>query len=207
LFSQEKDGYYTAQKHHWIQKQLLSEYTTEDHFLDNYLRIHKWEVPFYLIPHAKQTVPFPLHPTHRRRISLGVLLRRKRLSTSAPSGLDRVHLAEERQVYPGRLSASSSVKSSPWGPGRSKSTPFVHKGPKAEQTGELFSSPAFIKARQHSDAFTWGSIHRYKGREIAHVLEDANRIYDTVHEEEEPEHKRQHLEGKQNPLSTIAFNF
>lgn len=153
-----KDLYYTVERHNLIHRHLFGEYTSEDRFLDLYLRNNRWDIPFYLIPNAKQLTPFPLQPTPHHRISLGLLLRRKRLSTSAPSGLDRIHLEEARYIYPHSQRASQTstlVKSPLWkAPNRSKSTPFVYGSVVQEEQGELFKNPAFIKARQHSVGLT-----------------------------------------------------
>jgi hypothetical protein len=45
-----KDTYYTAERHNLIHRHLLDEYTTEDHFLDLYLRTNRWDIPVCLVP-------------------------------------------------------------------------------------------------------------------------------------------------------------
>ncbi|KAI6217973.1 hypothetical protein M3Y99_01738700 [Aphelenchoides fujianensis] len=204
------EGTYSVEKHSDLRR-LLADHQVEDAWIDRYLRSHRrWEIPRLL--GAGRSLALPLRPTARRRISLGVLLRRTRLSASAPGGLDHLHIHEaiqhhhkhphlhhdehlhrHRHVSPPVVPASHHTpsESSSWSvqsPTRSRSSPFVHRQWRAEEDegNELLRNPAFLRAREHSDAFAWGSIHRHRGREVAAELQRLDSESGSKTAEEEP---------------------
>lgn len=128
------------------------------------LQAQRWEIPTYLLPvdQNRRQPSVPLH-ANPQGVQLGVLLRRRRCSASAPSGLDRAHLREELHDQQ-RFQAHLQARAEPEG-----------------GSGELLRSPAFQQARRHADDFTWGSVHRRQGRELAATLRDMP-TYDRVYE-------------------------
>ncbi|KAI6181302.1 hypothetical protein M3Y98_00814600 [Aphelenchoides besseyi] len=173
----EIDGRTYSIERHADLRRLFTEYHIEDAWLDRYVRSQRWQIPMFLVPGAHKRLELPIRPTSRRRISLGLMLRRTQLSASAPEGLDHLHMNDVfQQIEPIGQPAPSETSWSVRSPTRSRSSPFVHRYSHAEveETNELFQNPAFIRARQHADAFAWGSIHRKQGREIASVLHRAD---------------------------------
>ncbi|KAI6207132.1 hypothetical protein M3Y94_00994900 [Aphelenchoides besseyi] len=173
----EVDGRTYSIERHSDLRRLLAEYHIEDTWLDRYVRSQPWQIPMFLVPGAHKRLELPIRPTSRRRISLGLMLRRTQLSASAPGGLDHLHINDVfQQIEPIGQPTPSETSWSVRSPTRSRSSPFVHRHShvEVEETNELLQNPAFIRARQHADAFAWGSIHRKQGREIASVLHRAD---------------------------------
>ncbi|CAD5227523.1 unnamed protein product [Bursaphelenchus xylophilus] len=206
VYDDKYSEFYKVDRDSFRQRKFFKNFEAEDRFLDEYLRHQRWQIPAYLLP-VTQKKGFPLEPSKVNKITVGVLLKTKGKNISAPSGLDRLHIREELWHQEGKEGQGIAQKIGGIGQKIGQNISEVRAGgsydsrgysevqraydepPRARRPsrrsneGELYQSPAFKKAKDNADEFTYGSIHRNLGKDVATRLQTYDQVYERIYDQ------------------------